>query len=317
MSDRSGKSLTVGQLLGVGVILMLFWVFVIPAIQNNLSITPGGQTTTTVGGGVDVTKPLRLAVLNAHAGSSVSSATVTVYKGQTVSESGTSGTDGTFTTALPYRSGESLQIKIVKGSSILWVPLIVPKMLPADAQSLAYNPVELRTYTIGTYVITVIRSTGASISSGGTFNFTANGVTQETFTISVFNTADNTGFISSTDPLTGRRLGAFLEVTLSGAKFDKFLVSGLPGYRSTGSSNSWTRPVSDMELTRIKVGNTVTQPGSFSVSLTVDASPASTGDTATMSIRLNLLADEQRFLSLGDKGSDAVVAATFTLTLQR
>jgi hypothetical protein len=36
-----------------------------------------------------------------------------------------------------------------------------------------------------------------------------------------------------------------------------------------------------------------------------------------MTIRLNLFADEQRFLTLGDKGADAVVAATFTLTLEK
>lgn len=317
MSSKSGKSMTVGQLLGIGIILMLFWVFVIPAIQNNLGIVPGGQTTTTQAGTVEVTKPLRLAVLDAYAGSAISSATVTIYKGQTISETGTTGSDGTFTTALTYRSGESLHINIVKGSSKLWVPVTVPRMLPADAQSLSYNPLQLRTYTIGTYTITVIRSNGASISSGSTFDFSAAGVTQETFTISVFNTVDNTGFISSSDPLTGRRLGAFLEVSLSGSGYDKFLVSGLPGYRSTGSSNTWTRPVSDTELTRIKVGNTVTQPGSFSVSITVDASPAAPGTTATMTIRLNLLADEQRFLTLGDKGSDAIMPAVFTITLER
>ncbi|MEM4273967.1 MAG: hypothetical protein QW420_06405 [Candidatus Caldarchaeum sp.] len=316
--STQGKSLTAGQLIAIGIFLMIFWVFIIPALQQNLGIVGGGgQTTTTVGNLVDVTKPVKFAVIDSYAGSGVSSAAVTVYKGSVISESLSSGSDGTVQTALTYRSGEQLNVKVVKGTSVYWARVTVPKMSPADAQSLGYNPVEIRTYTLGTYTITVIRSTGASMTNGGTFNFTSQGVTQETFTVSVFNTADNTGFKSSEDPINNRRLGAFLEVTLSGSNFDKFIVSGLQGYRTTGSSNSWTRTVSDNELSRIKVGDTVIQPGSFSVSITVDSSPASVGNTAVLTIRLNVKADEQRFLQLGDKGPDATVAATFTINLQK
>ncbi|MEM1944078.1 MAG: hypothetical protein QXJ55_08130 [Candidatus Caldarchaeum sp.] len=317
MKGKMAKSLTAGQLIGIGIILMLAWVFVIPAIRQSLDIVGGGTTTTTISNLVDVNKPIRFAVLDAYAGSGVSSASVQIFKGTVPSETITTGSDGTVTTALVYRSGEQLNVKITKGSSLYWARLVVPKMSPADAQSLANNPVEVRTYTLGTYTITVIRSTGASLSSGGNFNFTAAGVTQETFTISVFNTQDNTGYISSEDPINQRKLGAFLEVTLSGSAYDKFLVSGLSGYRSTGNSISHTRTVSDSELSRVKIGGTVTQPGSFSVSITVDSSPASVGNTATMTIRLNLKADEQRFLQLGDKGSDASVVATFTINLQK
>ena len=214
-------------------------------------------------------------------------------------------------------SGETLNVYITKGSSKYWAALTVPKMSPTDAQSLNFNPVTVSTFTVGTYTITVVRSTGASLTSGGSFNFTAAGLTQESFTISVFNTADNTGFKSSTNPVENRRLGAFLEVAITGTNYDKFLVSGLPGYRTTGSGNTWTRPVSDDEISRVKIGATVVKPGSFSAVINIDASPASVGNTATLTINLNLFADENRFLTIGHKGADAVQAATFTLTLER
>jgi hypothetical protein len=315
--SKAARSLTAGQLLGIGVLLILFWAIVLPMIQNNLGVLPGGGTQTQTAGLIDVTKPIRFAVMDEYAGSAVSGATVQIYRGTSPVETLMSGSDGTVTSALTYRSGENLNVYITKGSSKYWAALTVPKMSPADAQSLSYNPVTVKTFTVGTYTITVVRSTGASLSSGGTFSFSTAGVTQESFTVSVFNTADNTGYLTSTNPIENRRLGAFLEVAITGTHYDKFLVSGLPGYRTTGSGNTWTRPVSDSELSRVKVGNTVVKPGSFSVVVTVDSSPASTGNTATMTIRLNLFADEQRFLTLGDKGADAVVVATFTLTLEK
>jgi hypothetical protein len=316
--SKAGRSLTAGQLLGIGVLLILFWAIVLPMIQQNLGVIPGGGgTQTQTAGLIDVTKPIRFAVMDEYAGSAVSSATVQIYRGTSPVETLTTGSDGTVTSALTYRSGESLNVYITKGSSKYWAAVTVPKMSPADAQSLSYNPVTVKTFTVGTYTITVVRSTGASLSSGGTFDFTAAGVTQESFTVSVFNTADNTGYLTSTNPIDNRKLGAFLEVSITGTNYDKFLVSGLPGYRTTGSGNTWTRPVSDSEISRVKVGTTVVKPGSFSVVVTVDSSPASSGNTATMTIRLNLFADEQRFLTIGDKGADAVVAATFTLTLEK
>jgi len=289
----------------------------VPMFQSQLGVLPGGTQTQTQAGLIDVTKPLKFAVMDEYAGSAVASASVQVYRGTSPVESLTTGSDGTVTSALTYKSGEQLNVYITKGSSKFWAALTVPKMSPADAQSLSYNPVTVKTFTVGTYTITVVRSTGASLSSGGSFNFTSAGVTQESFTVSVFNTADNTGYLTSTNPVENRKLGAFLEVAITGTNYDKFLVSGLSGYRTTGSGNTWTRPASDSEISRVKIGSTVVKPGSFSAVITVDSSPASVGNTATMTIRLNLLADESRFLALGDKGVDAIVAATFTLTLQK
>ncbi len=296
--------------------IILFWAFVLPMLQQNLGVIPG-PTSTQTGNLVDVTKPIRLVVMDEYAGAAVSSASVQIYRGTMPVETLTSGSDGTVTSALTYRSGETLNVYITKGSSKYWAALTVPKMSPLDAQSLAYNPVTVKTFTVGTYTITVVRSTGAALSSGGTFDFSAAGVTQESFTISVFNTADNTGYITSSNPIENRKLGAFLEVSVTGTNYDKFIVSGLSGYRTTGSGNTWTRPVSDAEISRVKVGNTVIRPGSFSTVITIDAGPASSGQSATLTIKLNLFADETRFLTVGDKGPDALVAATFTLTLQR
>ena len=315
-NGKAGKSLTFGQLVAAGILVILFWVFVVPIIQQNLGVIPG-PTQTQTGNLIDVTKPLRFAVIDEYAGAAVSSASIQIYKGSMPVETLTSGSDGTATTALTYRSGETLNVYITKGSSKYWAAITVPKMTPLDAQSLAYNPLTVKTFTVGTYTITVVRSTGAAISNGGTFDFTAAGVTQESFTVSVFNTADNTGYLTSTNPIDNRKLGAFLEVSVTGADYDKFIVSGLPGYRTTGSGNTWTRPVSDSEISRVKVGSNVIRPGSFSTVITVDASPASPTQTATLTIRLNLFADETRFLTIGDKGPDALVAATFTMTLQR
>jgi hypothetical protein len=90
---------------------------------------------------VAVNKPIKFSLTDPLKGSAVASANIYIYTPDKIlRESLTTGSDGTVTSALPYKSDSVLYVKVVKSGYVTsWFTVTVPKMSPADAQSLTFN----------------------------------------------------------------------------------------------------------------------------------------------------------------------------------
>ena len=298
------------HIFAIATIAFLLWyggylsfTFTIPS-----NIQPPGQTDNLV----SVTKPLKIALNDPLGGSAIASATVQIYGSDRVlKESLTTDSAGVATSALPYASGDTVYVKIAKpGYVTRWYPITVPKMAPADAQSLTTNFIALQTYNLGTYTIKVTDQFGNSYTSGGTLNFTALGTSTMTLTITIYNTEDNSGYISSYDRLNNINLGAVLLTSTAGSSVT---VSGAGSSVVRGTSTYWITPISDDSLTRQLVGNQYVKPGVASASITFGK--GSLASTQAFTFNLMDYFDSGYFAQNGIGGPDAASLASFSLTL--
>jgi len=101
---------------------------------------------------VDVTRSLKITVVDIYAGSVVASATVKIYQGLSLVEQGTTDSNGQLTTSNAFTSGDTLNILVTKNNSKCWYSVTVPKMSPSDVQALTYNPIKLEFFTLDTSV---------------------------------------------------------------------------------------------------------------------------------------------------------------------
>lgn len=312
-SDTTLKWIVIGLVILIGAAYMGY--IQIPGInfKQQAIVQQGGEA-----GGVAVTKPLKIAVIDKWQGSAVASATIKIYKGQTLMETLTTDASGLATTALSYKSGEQLYLHISKGSAEVWVPLTVPYMSESDAQSLTVNPVNVEFYTLGSFSIQVMDGDGNSYTTGGTLNFTALGKNVVTLTITIYNTLDNSGFMESYNPVLGEKRAAYLIAEFSGTGYDVLGITGFQYSKETASKRVFFNHIVDDELVKYKVGNTYQKDGVTSITITIDGSALTAGQSVTMSITLKLFADGDKYLSSNVWSSETSVdAATFTLTLTK
>jgi len=265
---------------------------------------------------VSVNKPLQFAVVDPLAGGGLVSAGVTVYgTDKTLKESLTTATDGyTAQTALPYSSDTSLHVKVSKAGYVTrWFSVVVPKMTPSDAQSLTTNYIPLQTVNLGTYTIKVTDQFGTSYTSGSTkLNFTALTVSTCSVTISIYNTEDNSGYISSYDPLNNINLNVPL---LTSTTDSKATVTGAGSSVARGTNTYWISVVSDDGLTRQLVGNEYVKPGVTSVTITFGKGSLAAGETQNFVFTLYDYFDQSYFAANGIGGPYATSLASFTLIL--
>jgi len=264
---------------------------------------------------VSVNKPLQFAVVDPLAGGGLASASVTVYgTDKTLKESLTTASDGyTAQTALPYPSDTILYVKVSKtGYVTKWSQVVVPKMTPSDAQSLTTNYIPLQTINLGTYTIKVTDQFGNSYSSGGTLNFTALGTSTVSVTITIYNTEDNSGYVSSYDYLNGVNLNAVL---LSSTAGSSVTVTGAGSSVMRGTTSYWISVLNDDGLTRQLVGNQYVKPGVTSVTITFGKGSLAAGGSQAFTFNLQDYFDQSYFAANGIGGPDAASLASFSLTL--
>jgi len=281
---------------------------------NMQQIQPQGQQPTPSSGLVSVTKPLKFALNDPLAGSAIASANVYIYGADNIlKESLTTGADGTVTSALPYQSGSVINVKVSKtGYVTRWFSVTVPQMTPADAQSLTSNFVSLQTVNLGTYTIKVTDQFGNSYSSSGTLNFTSLNASTVSVTLTVYNTEDNSGYVSSSDPVNRVNLNAVL---LSSTGGSSVTVQGAGSSVTRGTNTYYISPVSDDGLTRQLVGNTYVKPGVTSVTVTFGKGSLTAGSSQAFTFALQDYFDQSYFAANGIGGPDAASLATFSLTL--
>ncbi len=263
---------------------------------------------------VPVTKPLKFSVNDPLKGQAIASATIKIYgPDKVLKETLTTASDGTVTSALPYASDSVIQVQVSKSGYVTrWFTVTVPKMSKADAESLTTNYVPLQTVTLGAYTIKVTDQFGNSYASGGKLNFTALGVTTCSITISIYNTADNTGYVTSNDFVNGINLNAVLQTSTPGSAVT---VTGAGQSVMRGTTSYWLTVLNDDGLTRQLVGNVYVKPGVTSVTITFGKGSLAAGQSQTFTFALYAYFDPAYFAANGIGGPDATQLASFTLTV--
>ena len=292
--------------------IWFFWPQISSYMPNLQQGNIAAPTQTPASNQVAVMKPLQVAVVDPVAGSAVSSATVKIYQGTVLKESLTTDSTGKATSTLPYKSGTVLSFEIINGNSKEWKTITVPYMSPQDAQSLTTNFIDLPFFTLGTYSIKVMDQFGNVYASGGTINFTALGADTITLTISVYNSQDNTGYVSSYDPINKVNWYAYLLASTSGTSVS---VTGFEKSVQRGTTTYYMVHVPDDGLTRQLVGQQYVKPGTWSYSITINKGSLAAGSTQSFTITLWAYFDPNYFANNGVGSPDALSLATFTLNV--
>lgn len=259
---------------------------------------------------VSVNKPLQVSVMDPLAGSALGAMTVRIYDGSMLVETLTTAATGLATSSQPYQSGKVLNVHIVGNTTYAgrWTTVTIPKMNAADAQSLTTNYVLLSTRAIGTFEFRAVRDdTGAAVTNGTAINMTSFTTTPLKLTFTVANTADNTGWISSYDPISKVNLNA-VTVISSGQSY--MTVQNAGSYVSRGTTSNWLTTMNDDLITKQLVGSTYTKPGSQTFTVTVYAGSLTSAANQTVTLNLYKNFDTQYFSAQGVGGPDAATIAT-------
>lgn len=264
---------------------------------------------------VSVNKPLKFSLTDPLAGAAIGSANIYIYgPDKVLRETLTTASDGTVVSALPYASDTTIYVKVVKSGYVTrWFTITVPKMTPADAESLTSNYIALQTVNLGTYTIKAVDQFGNTYASGGSLNFTALGASTVSVTFTIYNTEDNSGYVSSYDFINGINLNAVFQTSTGGSSV---VVNGAGNSVQRGTTTYWLTVLSDDGLTRQIIGQTYVKPGQTSVVITFNKGALSAGQSQAFTFNLMAYFDPAYFASQGIGGPEAVTLASFSLTLR-
>lgn len=267
---------------------------------------------------VPVDKPLTLVLMNKYAGSVIASKTIDIYDsdGFTKLETVTIGAGGTGDSALPYPSDKTLYFRYEDSNDKMWWKVAVPRQNEQDAEALSKNTMKLDAFAIGTYTSDSLKHGATSINDAGNYNFTASGTTMS-FTYSLANTgADNTGLISSYDPVYDMKWCPVVYVTFSGTNYETVLVYGFDYDYTLGTTHYVATEIDDYALTIHKKGNDFLSKGTWEISFTLDGTGYS-GSATTMQFYVYMYSDPSYAMNHGGAyGPEKVELAEHTVTLQ-
>lgn len=301
-------SLTTVAIIAVVFILLTGTSLNLPDLSGWLSGTGAGNL-------VVVNKKLKFALTDVYAGSALTSKTIYVYLGTTLQESLTTGADGTIASAFTYESDTRVSVKYVDSNTKQWFHVDVPKMNPKDAESVTYNNIPLKAFSICT-ITDALRVGSTSLTDGtGEYNFTTSGTSPQ-FTYDGFVSSDNTGFISSQDPIYNMGWYAVVYMSLSGTKYETVLVYDFDHDFVLGTTHWSAKRIADNEITKYKVGNTYVHKGEMHFQFSLDGT-GYTGSGTTLQLYLKIYSDPAWMKSHGGNfGPDVVELAEHTITLK-
>ncbi len=268
-SGRAGGTSLIG-LLAVGLIVVIAFVY-LQAHPGILGGTPGQNvitTTTTSGqtGSGNVVTFINFLDVDPGAQSDISSATISVYPaagvvigGQSYSGAQLSETITSSTSAVKsgdqYPAGATLFLKVAKANYVTeYDQVVVPA--PTANQIQGGLPVSLTVYQplLGTASVVVANNLGYTLTSNssstgwgttytnahdaamGHYNYTTAGTSSVTFTITLYNTAANSGWADSYDPINLQNWNLVSQLSTTGTSV---AVSGITQSRAVGSSTYW------------------------------------------------------------------------------
>lgn len=264
---------------------------------------------------VPVDKKLKLALTDIYAGSALGSKTIYVYMGTTLKESLTTDSDGTKATAFTYLSGTEVSVKYVDSNTKQWFHFTVPEMNEKDAESATYNNIALEAFTVCTGTDALRVGATSLTDNSGTYNFTASGVTPQ-FTYDFFVTSDNTGFISSQDPIYSMTWQCVFYMKLSGTNYETVLIYDFDDTWTLGTTNWAGKVIPDDDITKYKVGNTYVHTGEMHTTFSLDGT-GYTGNGTTLQVYLKIYSSINYHKTHGGNfGPDVVELAEHTITLE-
>lgn len=310
---KSGIRLSRNTLIFVGAIALIAILW-FNGTFSNLGISTPSIPGVGEDGKVTVTKPIQFAVMDPLAGSKVVSATIKVYDGTTLIETlTTDATTGLASTSMPYPSGKVLNVQVSKTLYVTrWQVITVPKMSPDDAQSLTTNYVQLTTATLGTYAITVQNSAGTAYTTGDAINMTDYASTPMQLTVTLRNNVDNTGYISSYDPVNKVNLNPAL---LTSSSTSYMTIQNAGAYVPRGTVSNWVLVPTDTGLTKELVGSIYKQQGQQAFTITLYKGTLTSSANQTVTFDLYKYFDLAHYTQQGIGGPDAATAASqFSLT---
>jgi hypothetical protein len=284
----------------------------------NMNPFPQQSTTTTQTcspEGCFLKLPIRFSFVNLYTNQPLTDLlTATIYKGTLQVDSTTISTGTWDTTKADFHSGDEYAMYVVSGNSKYEFSFQVP--LAQSATQPRYE-LTLKMALIGTYTLSVLGPDGTTpiIPSTGTYNVTASGTPNPTFTIVIVNSADNTGLtktftrteiVQNGEP---RKLVAnAIVVTESGSGKKLHVVE------QTGTSYVQTLPDHAADRTRNPDG-TFNLQGRYSTTLTFDTTGMAPGSAETIVISYYAYLDTAYFNSNGVPNSEAVLLSSFVFSI--
>lgn len=269
-------------------------------------------------GKVLVDKRLTLVLMDKYNGSVIVTKTVDIYDsdGFTPIETVTIGATGTGDSALPYESGKVLYFRYEDSNDKVWWKVPVPKQNPRDAEALTRNTMKLDAFSIGTYTSDTLVHGATSIDDAGEYNFTTSGNVMS-FTYSLANSgSDNTGLISSYDPVYDMQWSPVVYVTFSGTNYETVLVYGFDYDYTLGTTHYVASVADDYSLTIHKKANQFLSAGTWDITFTLDGTGYS-GSATTMQIYVYMYSDPNYAMNHGGSyGPEKVEIAEHTVTLK-
>lgn len=267
---------------------------------------------------VMVDKRLTLVLMDKFAGSVIGGTpSIDIYDsdGFTKLETLTIGS-GTADSALPYESGRVLYFRYESSDDKMWWKETVPKQNPQDAEALTRNTMKLDAFAIGTYTSDSLIHGATTIADAGEYNFTTYGNVMS-FTYTLSNTgADNTGLISSYDPVYDMQWKPVVYVTFSGTNYETVLVYDFDYDYTLGTTHYVASIADDYALTIHKKGNQFLSAGTWSISFTLDGTGYS-GSATTMQFYVYMYSDPNYAMNHGGSyGPEKVELAEHTVTLK-
>jgi len=269
-------------------------------------------------GKVLVDKRLTLVLMDKYAGAVVSGTpTIDIYDsdGFTPIETVTIGS-GTGDSALPYESGRVLYFRYESTNDKMWWKQTVPKQNPQDAEALTRNTMRLDAFSIGTYTSDTLIHGATSIDDAGEYNFTTSGSVMS-FTYTLANSgSDNTGLISSYDPVYDMKWSPVVYVTFSGTNYETVLVYGFDYDYTLGTTHYVASEADSYALTIHKKANQFLSAGTWDITFTLDGTGYS-GSSTTMQIYVYMYSDPNYAMNHGGSyGPEKVELAEHTVTLK-
>lgn len=305
-------------LIAIVLILVLGGGMTLPSIDlGELSGWFGGDRDVD-DGKVVVDKRLTVVLMNKFAGAVIGGTpSIDIYDsdGFTPIETLTIGS-GTADSALPYESGRLLYFRYEATHDKMWWKLTVPKQNPQDAEALTRNSIQLNAFINGTYTSDTLIHGATSIADAGEYNFTTSGNVMS-FTYSLANSgADNTGLISSYDPVYDMKWGPVVYVTFSGTNYETVLVYGFDYDYTLGTTHYVASDADPYDLTIHKKANMFLSAGTWDITFTLDGTGYS-GAGTTMQINVYMYSDANYAMNHGGSyGPEALLLAEHTVTLK-
>lgn len=270
--------------------------------------------------------PVMFSVGDQWKGGVVASATVDFYiqGDDTLEQTLTTDSDGEATSLRSYNSTTVFDVMVSKGDASYWYTGVEAPIVPSydsdfkASQKDKDNPhsIDLDFFTLGTYTLSAQGNDGVQILNNGDLNKTVLG-DKPTLSLTLRNTADNTGFLSSEDIIEGYFDQAISLLKISGTNSETVIVVDNWDYTEVGTLRYWGNTESDKELTKRVDGAGVVRPGykgTSTIELNLDLSTYS-GDAADLTFSVYGYISWDSFTRRRGLDSDAVLLATIAINI--